>query len=146
MYKHKGGGGGIKPIMTSKKRDHLYLFLFFGVILLTTSQLKLAAGSLENPQRPESNVQWPLHWSPAYEKRNWVFSPVLVPTLQMKGRWESNLNVWFRFTYSQKWNCATSLFPEQNYNVLSPNFHIDVSVSNLYIPTIGLPILLQPNR
>ncbi len=25
--------------------------------------------------------------------------------LQMKGRWESNLNVWFPFMYSQKWNC-----------------------------------------
>ncbi len=31
-------------------------------------------------------------------------------------------------------------------NVLSPNFHIPVSVSDLYIPRIGLPILLQPNR
>jgi hypothetical protein len=28
---------------------------------------------------------------------------------------------------------------------LSPNFYIDVSVSDLYIPTIGLPILLQEN-
>jgi hypothetical protein len=26
---------------------------------------------------------------------------------------------------------------------LSPNFHIHESVSDLYIPTIGLPILLQ---
>jgi hypothetical protein len=26
---------------------------------------------------------------------------------------------------------------------LSPNFHIHVSVSDLYIPTIGLPILLE---
>ncbi len=30
---------------------------------------------------------------------------VLVRTLQMKGRWESNINVWFPFIYSQKWNC-----------------------------------------
>jgi hypothetical protein len=36
--------------------------------------------------------------------------------------------------------------PKQNYNILSPNFHIHVSVSDLYIPRIGLPILLQPNR
>ncbi len=41
--------------------------------------------------------------------------------------------------------CA-SLFPKQKYNILSPGFHIDVSVSDLYIPRIGLPILLQPNR
>ncbi len=26
--------------------------------------------------------------------------------LQMKGRWESNISVWFPFTYSQKWNCS----------------------------------------
>jgi hypothetical protein len=48
--------------------------------------------------------------------------------------------------YSQKLNCADSLFTKHNYTVLSPNFHIQVSVSNLYIPRIGLPILLQPNR
>ena len=29
---------------------------------------------------------------------------------------------------------------------LSPNFHIHVSVSDLYIPRISLHILLQPNR
>ncbi len=29
---------------------------------------------------------------------------------------------------------------------LSPNFHIHVSVSDLYIPTVGLPILQQENR
>ncbi len=32
------------------------------------------------------------------------------------------------------------------YNVLSPNFLILVSASALYIPRIGLPILLQPYR
>ncbi len=31
-------------------------------------------------------------------------------TLQMKGRWESNINVWFRFMHSQKWNCAVCYF------------------------------------
>ncbi len=36
-------------------------------------------------------------------------------TLQMKGRWESNINVRFLIMYSQKWNCAGSLFPKQNY-------------------------------
>jgi len=37
-------------------------------------------------------------------------------------------------------------FPKQKYNVLSLSFHIHVSVSDLYILGIGLPILLQPNR
>jgi hypothetical protein len=38
------------------------------------------------------------------------------------------------------------LFPKQNYNVLSPNFHIHVSVSDLYISRICLPILLPSDR
>ncbi len=31
-------------------------------------------------------------------------------TLQRKGRWESNINDWFLFMYSLKWNCAASYF------------------------------------
>ncbi len=33
--------------------------------------------------------------------------------LQMKGRWESKINIWFLFMYSQKWNCEASLFPNR---------------------------------
>jgi hypothetical protein len=33
------------------------------------------------------------------------------------------------------------IFPEKEYRGLSPNFHIHVSMSELYIPTMGLPIL-----
>ncbi len=75
-----------------------------------------------------------------------ILHACLYPALQMKGWRESNINVWFRFMYSQKWNCAVSLFSKQNYNVLSPNFHIHESVSDLYIPRIGPHILQQPNR
>ncbi len=35
------------------------------------------------------------------------------------------------------------VFPEKEYRGLRPNFHIHVSVSELYIATIGLPILLE---
>ncbi len=63
----------------------------------------------------------------------------------MKGRWESNINVWFPCMYSQKWNCAGSIFPKQTYNVLSPNSYTHISVRELYISRIGLSILLQPN-
>jgi hypothetical protein len=35
------------------------------------------------------------------------------------------------------------IFPEKEYRGLGPNFHIHVSVSELYIPTMGLPILLE---
>jgi hypothetical protein len=58
-----------------------------------------------------------------------------------------------------QYKCLVSnyVFPEMNLlglvisktdtvlNVRSFNFHIHVSVSDLYIPRIGLPILLQPN-
>jgi hypothetical protein len=35
------------------------------------------------------------------------------------------------------------IFPEKELLGPTPNFHIHVSVKDLYIPTIGLPILLQ---
>ncbi len=35
------------------------------------------------------------------------------------------------------------IFPEKEYRGLSPNFHIQVSVSELYIPTMSLPVLLE---
>ncbi len=38
------------------------------------------------------------------------------------------------------------IFPEKELLGLSPNFHIHVSVRDLYIPTIGPPIFLQQNR
>jgi hypothetical protein len=37
---------------------------------------------------------------------------------------------------------SKQVFPEKELRGLSPNFHIHVFVSDLYIPTIGLPILL----
>ncbi len=30
---------------------------------------------------------------------------IQIHTLERKGRWESNINVWFPIMYSQKWNC-----------------------------------------
>jgi hypothetical protein len=35
------------------------------------------------------------------------------------------------------------ILPEKEYRGLSPNFNIHVSVSELYIPTKGLPVLLE---
>jgi hypothetical protein len=37
------------------------------------------------------------------------------------------------------------LFPNQNYNVQSRSSYTDISVRDLYISRIGLPILLQEN-
>ncbi len=47
--------------------------------------------------------------------------------------------------YSQKWNCAASLFSKQNNNVLSPNSYTHISIRDLYISRIFLSILLQKN-
>jgi hypothetical protein len=38
------------------------------------------------------------------------------------------------------------VFPEKEFRSLDPNFHIHVSVSDLYIPRIGPYIFLQKSR
>ncbi len=38
---------------------------------------------------------------------------------------------------------SKQIFPEKEYRDLSPSFHIHASVSDFYIPTVGLPILLM---
>jgi hypothetical protein len=55
-----------------------------------------------------------------------IFKPALGPALQR-----------------QNTEISKQIFPEKEYRGLSPNFQIHVSVSDLYIPTIGLPILLE---
>jgi hypothetical protein len=46
-------------------------------------------------------------------------------------------------TAKTKYEISKQIFPEKEYRGLSPRFHIHASVSDLYIPTIGLPILLE---
>jgi hypothetical protein len=41
---------------------------------------------------------------------------------------------------------SQQIFPEMKLRGFIPNSYIHVSVSDLYIPTIGLRILLQENR
>jgi hypothetical protein len=43
----------------------------------------------------------------------------------------------------QNTEISKQIFPEKEYRGLSPDFHIHASVSDLYISTIGLPILLE---
>jgi hypothetical protein len=38
---------------------------------------------------------------------------------------------------------SKQIFPENELRGISPNFHLSVSLSDLYIPTIGLRILLH---
>ncbi len=44
---------------------------------------------------------------------------------------------------SQNAKNLKQIFPEKEYWGLSPNIHIHVSVSELFIPTMGLPVLLE---
>jgi hypothetical protein len=46
-------------------------------------------------------------------------------------------------TAKAKYRKLKQIFPEKEYRVLSPNFHIHAPVRDLYISTIGLPILLE---
>ncbi len=41
---------------------------------------------------------------------------------------------------------SINVLPEKKLRGLSPNFHIHVSVSDLYIPAIGPPFFFQQNR
>ncbi len=41
---------------------------------------------------------------------------------------------------------SKQIFPEKELRGLSPNFHIHMPVSDLYIPRISPPIFLQQNR
>jgi hypothetical protein len=43
----------------------------------------------------------------------------------------------------QNTEISKQIFSEKEYRGLSPNFHIHASVSDLYIPMISLPILLE---
>ncbi len=43
----------------------------------------------------------------------------------------------------QNTEISKQIFPETEYGGLSPNLYIHVSVSDLYISTTGLPILLE---
>jgi hypothetical protein len=43
----------------------------------------------------------------------------------------------------QNTEISKQIFPEKEHRGLSANFHIYASVSDLYIPTIYLPILLE---
>ncbi len=69
------------------------------------------------------------------------------PTVLYTAR-ESNINVLFRFMYSQKIETVLPRYLQNRIicNVLFRNFYIHVSVNDLYVSRISLPILLHPNR
>ncbi len=68
-------------------------------------------------------------------RRSWIWWQICMSNIikleihtANEGLVRIHINVWFLFIYSQKWNCAASLFPKHHNNFLSPNFHIHISV------------------
>jgi hypothetical protein len=58
-----------------------------------------------------------------------------------RGRLSSPTFLLIPFTsHTENWK---QIFPEKESRGHSPNFHIHVFVSDLYIPTINLPVLMQ---
>jgi hypothetical protein len=67
-------------------------------------------------------------------------------TLQRDGDWNDLENAVLTLcTAKTQYRNSKQIFPEKELCGLSPNFHIHVSESDLYITTIGLPNLLQEN-
>ncbi len=95
----------------------------------------------------------PLPWRvlslwPAMTPRvgGWVFTKVTVCWLMREWLpWHSNQRLAHDSAALQRQNAKNlkQIFPEKEYRGLSPNYQIHVSVSELYIPTLGLPFLLE---
>jgi hypothetical protein len=76
-------------------------------------------------------------------KKAKIVSPIsFSPTMGCKGYAEFHQR---RSLQSHNTENSKQIFLEMELPNLSPNFLIHVSVRNLNIPTIGLPILLQEN-
>jgi hypothetical protein len=56
------------------------------------------------------------------------------------------VTLFYAYTAKNHTENSKQIFPEKELRGLRPNFHIHVSVSDLYLPKIGSYISLQPNR
>ncbi len=82
-----------------------------------------------------------------------VVVPIVVIVVDVVGNIHNSVYWWQNKSCETKLLCCSlqrqnaenlkQIFPEKEYRGLSPNFHIHVSVSELYIPTMGLPFLLE---
>ncbi len=67
------------------------------------------------------------------------------PRSILNNRWDISFNnllqcIFVATLQRKNTEISKQIFPEKEYRGLSPNFYIHVSVSNIYLPTIGLPI------
>ncbi len=74
-----------------------------------------------------------------YHFKFWIF----VVTSSFEAYFHMIFNPFMTALHRQNTKISKQIFPEKEYRGLSPNFHIHASVSDLYIPKIGLPILLE---
>jgi hypothetical protein len=87
--------------------------------------------------------KWPRCWPKrrrGREKEGWKQPPRKARVKVARPRWVEEYS-----TALQRQNAENlkQIFPEKEYRGLSPNFHILVSVSELCIPAMGLPFLLE---
>ncbi len=87
---------------------------------------------------------------PCYKRQKLRVLETLYTVLVRQSAFWQNARTYHRempWTSLQRYNTESSkqIFPEKELRGLIINFHIHVSVSDLYILTIGLPILLQEN-
>ncbi len=76
--------------------------------------------------------------------KSWSRDQALMLNFLMKDKYHENACSWWAATlYPEN---PIYVFPEMKLRGLVPSFNIHVSVNDLYIPRIGLPILLQQNR
>jgi hypothetical protein len=75
---------------------------------------------------------------------NYIWDEVYAAFVTNKLLHPNLLMTYFSYTLQrQNTELSKQIFPEKEYRGLSPNFHIHVSESDLYIPTIGIPIWLE---
>ncbi len=106
----------VLPICAPPPHRHCLTLFFFVPSFLYVSVLLVINTDIPPVCLCSSCV---LNWHPSCLSRCFIpvlhvfhlFTSFAFSALQLKGRWEeSNKNVWFRFMYSQKWNCAALLF------------------------------------
>ncbi len=102
-----------------KEKGIKYNFLRYGPIIW--SQLQLYVGGLgESPTLTPTSQAYTSHAVPVRNQYKCLVPIYVFPEMKL-------------------------LFPKQNGNVLSPSSYTHISVRDLYISRIDLPILLQPN-
>jgi hypothetical protein len=79
--------------------------------------------------------EWDHDWNPKIFQINTAFICLFFVYCKMQ------IKAWT--LQRQNTEISKQIFPEKEYWGLSTNFHIHASVIDLYIPTIGLPILLE---